>query len=325
MRVYRRLEEVPADFGPAALTIGNFDGVHSGHRRILRRLKALSEEHGWKPSVLTFHPHPVRVVAPERAPRLMTSPERRAELMGAEGVEQVLILPFTPTVALLSPEEFVRRILVERLGARAVLVGDNFRFGHLHAGNVRLLAAMGRELGFETEIVPVAACRGRMVSSSTVRELIERGRVALAARFLERPYALEGDVASGRGVGSSQTVPTLNLATAAEVLPARGVYLTCTRDLESGREWNSITNIGYRPTFGSSDQLTIETFLLDPLEGPTPRRIRVAFLEFVRDERRFENPEALKAQILKDVGVARRYFRRAGAWMRRPVGWADPA
>jgi riboflavin kinase/FMN adenylyltransferase len=325
MRVYGSLDEVPADFGPAALTIGNFDGVHSGHRRILRRLKELSKERGWKPSVLTFNPHPLRVVAPVRAPRLMTSPERRAELMREEGVEQVLILPFTPEVARLSPEEFVRFILVERLGARAVLVGDNFRFGHRHKGNVQLLAGLGRELGFETGIVPVAACRGRIVSSSGVRELIERGRVALAARFLERPYALEGDVVSGRGVGSNQTVPTLNLATAAEVLPARGVYLTRTRDLENGREWNSITNIGFRPTFGSSDELTIETFLLDPLAGPTPRRIRVAFLEFVRDERRFENPEALKAQILKDAGVARRYFRRAGAWVRKPAGAAGPA
>ena len=325
MRVYGSLDEVPADFGPAALTIGNFDGVHSGHRRILRRLKELSKERGWKPSVLTFNPHPLRVVAPVRAPRLMTSPERRAELMREEGVEQVLILPFTPEVARLSPEEFVRFILVERLGARAVLVGDNFRFGHRHKGNVQLLAGLGRELGFETGIVPVAACRGRIVSSSGVRELIERGQVALAARFLDRPYALDGEVVSGRGVGSKQTVPTLNLETAAEVLPARGVYLTRTRDPESGREWNSITNIGFRPTFGASEELTIETFLLDPLEDPAPRRIRLVFLEYLRDERRFADPEALKAQILKDVGVARRYFRRIAAWVHEPIHAAGPA
>jgi riboflavin kinase/FMN adenylyltransferase len=320
MNVYRSLEEVPRDFGPAALTIGNFDGVHSGHRRILRRLRELSAERGWKPSVLTFQPHPLRVVAPEKVPRLMTSPDQRAGLMRGEAVEQVLILPFTPDVARLSSEEFVRRILVDRLGVRAVLVGANFRFGHGHAGNVRELEELGRKLGFETEIVPVTACRGRMVSSSGIRDVIEHGQVARAARFLERPYSLEGDVVSGRGVGSKQTVPTLNLASGAEVLPASGVYITRTRDLEGGRQWNSITNIGYRPTFGASDELTIETFLLDPLEGETPRRILVEFLEAVRGERRFENPEALRSQILKDVGVAQRYFRRLRAWVGRPAG-----
>ncbi|HEY2017796.1 MAG TPA: adenylyltransferase/cytidyltransferase family protein, partial [Bryobacteraceae bacterium] len=159
MRVYRSLAEVPADFGPSALTIGNFDGVHAGHRRILRRLKALADERGWKASALTFDPHPTRVVAPERAPRLMTSPERRAELMGKEGIDQVLILPFTPEVAQIEPEAFVRGLLVGRLGVRAVLVGDNFRFGHRHAGNIKVLTELGREFGFETIVAPAVTCR----------------------------------------------------------------------------------------------------------------------------------------------------------------------
>ena len=210
MRIYHSLAEVPADFGPCALTIGNFDGVHFGHRRILRRLKALADARGWKPSVLTFDPHPTRVVAPKRTPRLLTSPEARAELMREEGIGQVLILPFTRELAVLSPEEFARQLLVGRLNARAVLVGDNFRFGHRHAGNVRVLAELGRKLGFETEIVPSATCRGRVVSSSGIRELIRTGRVSLAARFLQHPYAIEGRVVTGRGIGSKQTVPTLN-------------------------------------------------------------------------------------------------------------------
>ena len=317
MKIYRSLAEVPADFGPSALTVGNFDGVHFGHRRILRRLKAIADEHGWKPSVLTFDPHPTRVVAPERTPPLMTSPVRRAELMEQEGIAQVLILPFTREVASLAPADFVRQLLVERLGARSVLVGDNFRFGHRQAGNVELLSALGRELGFETEVIPAVKCRGRIVSSSGIRELIRAGRVSVAARLLERPYALEGEVVSGRGVGSKQTVPTLNLATTAEVIPANGVYVTRTRDLDAARQWNSITNIGYRPTFGASDELSIETFLLAPLEGEDPRRIRVEFLWRVRDERRFPTPEALRAQILKDVRTAQSYFRRAHAWMGR--------
>ena len=317
MRVYHSLAEVPPEFGPSALTIGNFDGVHYGHRRILRRLKALADANGWKASVLTFDPHPTRVVAPERTPPLLTMPEERAQLMREEGIEQVLILPFTRELAQLSPEEFVTRLVAERLGARAVLVGDNFRYGHRHAGNVALLAEMGRKLGFETEIVPAVSCRGRVVSSSGIRDLIRTGRVGLAARFLLHPYALEGRVVPGHGVGSKQTVPTLNLATDAEVLPATGVYVTRTSDPDTGHEWNSITNVGYRPTFGKSEELSVETFLLDPLDGEAPSRIRVAFLRRVREERKFESSAALRSQILKDAGTAQRYFRRLKAWTGR--------
>ncbi len=317
MQVYRSLEEVPPDFGPSAVTIGNFDGVHFGHRRILRRVKEIAAEHGWKPSVLTFDPHPTRVVAPDRTPPLLTSPERRAALMREEGIAQILILPFTRELAMLTPEEFVERLLVKALGARAVLVGDNFHFGHRQAGNVAVLAELGRKFGFETEIVKAVAWRGRVVSSSGIRELIRTGKVGLAARLLQHAYGVEGEVVSGRGVGSKQTVPTLNLATRAEVIPANGVYITRTRDLADGREWNSVTNVGYRPTFGASDQLTIETFLLDPLAGEAPKRIRVEFLRRIREERKFESPEALREQILKDVRTANAYFRRAQAWAGR--------
>jgi riboflavin kinase/FMN adenylyltransferase len=317
MQVYRSLEEVPPDFGPSVVTIGNFDGVHLGHRRILRRVKEIAAEHGWKPSVLTFDPHPTRVVAPDRTPPLLTSPERRVTLMREEGIAQVLILPFTRELAMLTPEEFVERLLVKALGARAVLVGDNFHFGHKQAGNVAVLAELGRKFGFDTEIVKAVAWRGRVVSSSGIRELIRAGKVSLAARLLQHAYGLEGEVVSGRGVGSKQTVPTLNLATRAEVIPANGVYITCTRDLEDGREWRSVTNVGYRPTFGASDQLTIETFLLDPLAGEAPKRIRVEFLRRIREERKFDSPEALRTQILKDVRTANAYFRRARAWAGR--------
>ncbi|HEY9139585.1 MAG TPA: riboflavin biosynthesis protein RibF [Bryobacteraceae bacterium] len=318
MRIYRNLDEVPADFGPSALTIGNFDGVHIGHRRILRRLKQIGLERGWKPSVLMFDPHPARVVAPRRAPRLMTPPDRRASLMAVEGIEQALILPFTADVAWLTPEQFARQIVAGRLGARAVLVGDNFRFGHNHAGNVETLRQLGSLLGFETEIVPAVTRRGRPVSSSAIRSLLESGRVALAARWLERPYTLEGEVVQGRGIGSRQTVPTLNLSTAAELIPRTGVYVTRTHDLEAPRTWNSITNVGYRPTFGASSELSIETFLLDPLAGEAPRRISVEFLWRVRDERKFTNPEALKARILRDAAAARRYFVRTRTLVLRP-------
>ncbi|MEO8594426.1 MAG: bifunctional riboflavin kinase/FAD synthetase [Candidatus Solibacter sp.] len=315
MRIYRSTAEVPRDFGPSAVSIGNFDGVHYGHRRILQRVKQLADQHGWKASVLTFDPHPTRVVAPDRTPPLLTSPDRRAALMSEVGIEQVLILPFTRELAQLSPEEFVKRLLVDTLGARAVLVGDNFRFGHRQAGNVEVLAELGHKFGFDTEVVSAVTLRGRMVSSSAIRQAVRAGDVSWAARMLRHAYGMEGDVVGGRGIGSKQTVPTLNLATKAEVIPANGVYITRTRDLDDAREWNSITNVGNRPTFGDSAELSVETFLLDALQGETPQRIRVEFLRRVRAERKFDTPEALRAQILKDVHVAQKWFRRARKWI----------
>jgi riboflavin kinase / FMN adenylyltransferase len=309
-RIFRSLDEIPADFGPSSLTIGNFDGVHEGHRRIFRRVRELASARGLKPSVLTFNPHPTRVVAPERAPRLMTSSEERAVLMVKEGIEQVLILPFDTSVAQLSPAAFVEQILVHKLGVRAVVVGDNFRFGHRQAGNTQVLRELGERFGFSTEVVPAVTVRGMLVSSSALRRLVDAGQVTQAARLLGRPYSLAGEVVPGHGVGHRQTVPTLNLRPQSEVLPKTGVYITCTRDLESRRQWRSVTNIGYRPTFGGDQDISIETFLLDPLAGEAPRRIRVSFLWRLRDERKFESPEALKSQIFRDVARTETYFRR---------------
>jgi riboflavin kinase/FMN adenylyltransferase len=316
MRIFRSLAEVPVDFGPSAITIGNFDGVHLGHRRILKRVRELAAANGWRPSVLTFDPHPTTVVAPHRAPRLLTSPGERVSLMAEEGIEQALILPFDRALAALSPDEFVRQLLVERLDTRAVLVGENFCFGRNQSGNTAVLRALGEKLGFTVEIVDAVACRGRLVSSSAIRDLIRRGDVATAARYLKRPYALEGEVVSGRGVGSRQTVPTLNLATPAAVIPASGVYLTRTRDLGGGRRWDSLTNVGYRPTFGESGELSIETYLLGDFSGDTPGRIAVEFLKRVREERRFGSPEELKARIGQDAAIATRFFRRLKEWVR---------
>lgn len=315
MQIFRSLEQVPPHFGPSALTIGNFDGVHAGHRRILRRVRAIATARGWKPSVLTFDPHPAKVVAPGRAPLLMTVPEQRCALMQQEGIEQVLILRFDQNTAHLAPEDFVKQILVDKLGARAVVVGENFRFGHRAAGNTQLLMELGRRYGFLTEVVPAVSMRGQRVSSSGLRRLIQAGEVARAARLLERPFALEGPVIPGHGVGSKQTVPTLNLHTRCEVLPKTGVYVTHTEDCDEGRSWPSVTNVGYRPTFDGQD-LNVETFLLTPLEGSAPKQIRVEFLRRLRDERKFDSPLELKTQIMRDVSRSQAYFRRCRKWTR---------
>jgi riboflavin kinase/FMN adenylyltransferase len=297
----------------SVVTIGNFDGVHVGHRQLLRRVVELGRENDLRPVVLTFHPHPTCVVAPQRAPRLLTTIEERVALIREQGVADVVILPFTPEVARLTPEQFVEQMLVGDLHARIVMVGDNFRFGHKQAGDIKTLTELGSRFGFQTHIVGVVNCRGRVVSSSEIRQLIEAGDVAMAARLLDRPYPLAGDVVSGHGIGSKQTVPTLNLSTKAEVIPANGVYITRTRDLETNDRWNSITNVGNRPTFGGGD-LTVETFLLSAFEGLTPGRIAVEFLRRVREERKFESADALKQQILRDVGRAQVFFRRLERW-----------
>jgi riboflavin kinase/FMN adenylyltransferase len=307
--IYRSLAEVTGDFGPCAITIGNFDGVHNGHREIMRRVVNIAREHGWKSAVMTFDPHPTKLVAPARAPLLLTTPEQRARIIEELGIDEILILPFTPEIAKLTPEEFVREILAGKLRARAVLVGDNFRFGNRAAGDANTLVELGRRYGFELEITGTIAWRKQIISSSEIRRLIEAGDVARACRMLGRPYALEGLVVRGEGVGSKQTVPTLNLDTQAEVLPKTGVYITRTHDKAASRKWPSITNVGFRPTF-DGHRLTIETYLLAPLEGEPPSHIAVEFLRRVRDERKFEDAAALKAQILRDVGRAQVYFRR---------------
>jgi len=307
--IYRSLTETPGDFGPCAITIGNFDGVHNGHRQIMRRVVGIAREHGWNPAVMTFDPHPTKLVAPARAPRLLTTPEQRARLIEELGIDEILILPFTAEIAKLTPEEFVGEILAAKLTARAVLVGDNFRFGNRAAGDAKTLVDLGRKYGFAVEITGTITWRNRIISSSEIRQLIEGGDVARVCRMLGRPYALEGAVVRGEGVGSKQTVPTLNLATQAEVLPKTGVYITRTHERARSREWPSITNVGYRPTF-DGHRLTIETYLLAPLEGNPPEEIAVEFLHRVRDERKFDDAAALKEQILRDVGRALVYFRR---------------
>jgi riboflavin kinase/FMN adenylyltransferase len=303
-----------AGFKPCALTIGNFDGVHRAHRQLLRTTLEAARSAGLRPAVLMFDPHPSCVVAPERAPRLLTSIEERCALIRAEGIEQILVQPFTTALARLTPEEFAMQFLRDGLGAKRVIVGENFRFGCKQAGDAQTLKELGARLGFEVRLLETVRWRGRRVSSGEVRKLVAMGEVSIAGRLLERPYAISGEIVRGHGIGSKQTVPTLNLRTEAQVIPARGVYITRTKDLDGTRLWNSITNIGYRPTFGETcgtdDTLSIETFLLDPFDGATPERIRLEFLTRVRDERKFESPEALKAQILRDVGRAKTYFRR---------------
>ncbi len=305
MRVFHTVDAVPAVFGPAAVTIGNFDGLHFGHRQILRQLIAT----GLAPVVLTFDPHPAKVLAPDRAPKLLMTTAQKLRAFKAAGVEAVLLLPFSLEFARLTPDDFARLILAEALKAKLVMVGEDFRFGYKQAGDIETLKLLGAAYGFAVAPISPIERHAERISSTAIRRLITGGAVSRACRMLGAPFALEGDVVKGQGIGSKQSVPTLNLAPENEVLPKNGVYVTRTKDLGSSRNWPSITNIGYRPTFDGHG-LTVETFLLAPFDGETPLRIEVEFLKFVRDERRFESAQALKAQIVRDAGVATAAHRR---------------
>lgn len=320
VRVVHDLNDVgfglASGWGPCAITIGNFDGVHRGHRELMRRVADYAKQNGLAAAALTFDPHPAKLVAPQRSPRLLTTTIERCRLMTEEGIEQVFILPFDRSIASLSPTAFVEQILVNRLSIRHVIVGEDFRFGNKQAGDTALLMSLGRKHGFTVEAIRKIDSHHHHISSTSVREHLSAGRVSEAGHELGRPYALEGDVVSGFGVGSKQTVPTLNLAWTAEVIPARGVYVTRTRESHSTRTWDSVTNIGFRPTF-DGESLTIETFLLSPLDGPSPRSIVVEFLYRLRDEMKFPSPESLKAQILMDVKRTQTYFRRIRRWVQK--------
>ena len=305
------LDNLP-DLAPCALAIGNFDGVHIGHRGILEKTRALATEHGLQAVVLTFDPHPMKIVAPERLPKLLTTPAQRRVLFAQCGFDQTILLKFTAQVAQLSAGQFISEVLAGKLHARWIVVGENFRFGHRGAGNIEVLRQLGERYGFRAVSVEPVRIGAEAVSSTRVRRLLSEGRVAQVRKLLCRPFALEGPIVRGHGVGSRQTVPTLNLQPESELWPAPGVYVTSTREPSTARRWESVTNIGNRPTFNGAEQ-TVETFLLSPLEGRTPRRIELAFHWRLRDERKFDSVESLRRQILTDAAHAKRFFRLLAA------------
>ncbi|HEX3685894.1 MAG TPA: riboflavin biosynthesis protein RibF [Bryobacteraceae bacterium] len=315
-QVFRSLEEARGRLRLCALTIGNFDGVHIGHQALVAATLRYAVANALTPAVLTFHPHPTVIVAPERVPQLICTLEQRLQFLQAAGATNIVVLPFTADFARLSPRQFVSQALCDALETKAVFVGDNFRFGRKHRGTAQTLSLLGPEFGFIAQTVQPVSLRGEIISSSVVRRYLSSGNVSRAARLLGRCFSIEGPVVRGHGVGATQTVPTLNLAPPAGQLVPRGVYITETLEPATGRRWESITNCGFRPTFGG-DELTIETFLLSPLAGAAPSQIEVRFHRFVREERQFSTPDALRAQILRDVSRAQTYWRRLSTCTRR--------
>ena len=314
---WQGLEAVPASFGPSAVTIGNFDGVHLGHRKILSSAVSLARRGAIASVALTFDPHPLAVVAPALAPQSLTSLGQRVRLMREVGIDHVVILPFTTELSQLTPRQFTERVLAGRLAARKVVVGADFRFGRGQSGDVAELGRLGQELGFEVELAGTVRIGGAPVSSTRVRSLVRQGLVSEARRLLGRRFSLQGPIVRGAGSGTKHTVPTLNLAPESQVLPADGVYLTLTRMAGRNACHESITNVGVRPTFNGR-QRTVETFLLGNLAVGSPKAIELKFLRKIRDERKFASARLLREQIQIDIEVATRFFRRLRAIARDP-------
>jgi len=306
MRVFHNLEQVPADFGPTYLSVGNFDGVHRAHAHVLGEIVRRARTNGGEAVAVTFEPHPARILKPESGLKLLTpTPEKLRWLEGA-GLDAVLLLPFGRDLSLMTPRQFADRILKRKLHAREVHEGYNFRFGHRAAGDVNVLHELGHEMGFEVRVYPEMKLRGETVSSSQIRRLITEGRVSRARHLLARPFCILGNPGRGRGYGSKYTVPTINMARYEELVPKDGVYITWTR--VGTERFESVTNVGNRPTFGN-ELFAIETHLLNfyPLELTPGTEVEICFLERLRDEIKFPSVDALREQIARDVKKARRY------------------
>ena len=307
MRVFRHLEEVPADFGPTIASIGNFDGIHRAHQAVLNELTERARTSGSKSLAVTFDPHPTHILRPDRELKLSDSASRQLKLFEQTGVDAVLVLPFTRDLSIMSPREFVEEILVKTLKVREVHEGYNFHFGHKAAGNVDVLREFGREFGFEVFVDPGMTLRGEKVSSTEIRRLLREGRVSKARHLLGRVFSIHSTPGRGRGYGHKYTVPTINLSRYDELVPKDGVYITRSRIGDVC--FDSVTNVGVRPTFGP-DSFAIESHMLNfhPIELTAETPVELSFLDWIRPEMKFPTTDALRDQISKDVHKARRFF-----------------
>jgi riboflavin kinase / FMN adenylyltransferase len=295
---------MPEALARGAVAMGNLDGVHRGHQALVEATVSEARQRGSAAVVLTFDPHPARVLVPEHAPRALMTLGQKREVLATLGVDALLVLPFTPERATQSAEDFAASVLKDDLAAAVVVVGESFRFGHGRAGSLATLQDLGERLGFAVKGVAPVLEDGIPVSSSRVRAAVAAGDVKLAAVLLGRPYALDGTVVAGDGRGRTIGIPTANLAPVNELLPARGVYASRARTALSPSPLAAVVNVGQRPTFGGTT-VTIEAHLLDFQGDLYGTSLRVEFLEHLREEARFSSPEALVAQIQADIAHTR--------------------
>jgi len=307
VKVYRGLDELPSRGVDTAVTIGNFDGVHRGHLRVIDKLKDHARRKDAAPAAITFHPHPQKLFRGE-APPALVSQDRKLELLGEAGIERVLILKFDRELSLVEPEGFIEQVLVEEMKAKAVVVGTAFRFGHKARGDTTMLRTFGRRLGFSFEGVRLAKLGGKSVSSTEVRHAIAHGDVEWAARALGRPHAIGGRIVKGKRRGKGLGFPTANLAPDAGIcLPGIGIYAG--QVIVGAREMAAALSVGTNPTFGQRNPLSIEAHILDFDGDLYGTAVRFEFLRYLRGQTAFESPEALSAQIEQDVALTRELIR----------------
>lgn len=300
--------DAPPRWHAPVLALGNFDGLHRGHMKIIDRVRRRAGERGGTPAAMTFDPHPPRVLRPDKAPPLLMTKDQKIEALGRSGMQGVAVIAFTHDLSLWDPEMFVRTVLVEWLHVAEVWVGANFLFGHERAGTFSVLRSLGARYGFRAEKIDPVRYKDFVVSSTRIRRLVSEGRVDEAAALLGHHFFIDGTVVRGAARGRELGFPTANLSTANELIPPAGVYAT-TLTLDDIIH-PSITNIGLRPTFGDVDRVTVETHVFG-LDGDLyDRGVRLSFVQRLRDERAFPDVDALRAQIEADCRSAQRLFRR---------------
>ena len=308
MDVVRIDPDQPVRWPSPVVAVGNLDGVHRGHQALVAAAVGEARRRGGTAVVLTFDPHPARVLAPERAPRALMTFDQKAEILAGLGLDRLAVLPFTPALARVPPEQFVRDVLGTGLGARVVAVGASFRFGQGRAGDTALLEELGRRLGFDVLTLEPVLLDGAPVSSTRVREALEAGAVEEAARLLGRRHFVDGTVVAGDARGRTIGFPTANLEPVNETLPGHGVYACWARVSGEAEKRPAAVNVGRRPTFAGAE-VTVEAHLLDFAGDLYGRRLRLEFERRLRPERKFDGVEALKAQIQADLAQARGLLR----------------
>jgi riboflavin kinase/FMN adenylyltransferase len=302
MQIVRGLESFPPDSVPSAVALGAFDGIHLGHRAILGTAVTQARHDKLRALACTFDRHPMEVLQPDRAPLPITTLEERLELIAETGIDTTVVIPFTPAVAGIEAQTFVRDVLVGTLKARAIVVGFNHRFGRGARGDAKLLEALAATLGFRAHIVPALMVDGVAVSSSEIRAALQRGDLPDAARLLGRPYSIRGEVVRGAGRGRTLGFPTANVKTDRPLGLPVGVYVC--RLTVGGRQHQAVVNVGFRPTFGETE-LAVEAHVLDFTGDLYDERVTLTFVRRLREERKFPSVDALREQIALDVAAAR--------------------
>ena len=309
MKIIEGIDNIKRDFGKAVITIGNFDGVHIGHKAIFRHVIEKAKEINGVSVVMTFEPHPIRVLYPKSKLPLITLYEQKVELIANEGIDVLICIPFTTEFASIPPHDFVRKILYETIGVGAVIVGPDYTFGKDREGTVSLLKEMGKKYGFEVIIQPWIERKDLRVSSTVIRKLVMEGRMEDAHKLLNRHYQIRGIVIHGHNRGGRlMGFPTANIKLYDELCPKTGVYVVTVEYRD--QIYGGVANIGYNPTFGNGQELTVEVHILDFKEDIYNQEIRINFITRLRGERKFSSPKELSEQIEKDIREAREILKR---------------